>query len=60
MKLKKYRIVRDNYLGYEAQIWRLWWPFWTEIKNNNTHQTIEEAERFIKGVKKEVVKYVEF
>lgn len=51
--MKKYRIVRDRHLGYEyeCQVWRLWWPFWTQMGNmgygTNTHRTIEEAKAFI-------------
>lgn len=53
MKIKKYRIVKDNYAGYEVQCWRLWFPFWLECWNNldcncNTHFSIEQAEKFIK------------
>lgn len=57
MKLKKYRIVKDRYCGYEAQVWRFWFPFWCQMQFSNTHQTIEEAEEFIR--KKGVVKHVE-
>jgi hypothetical protein len=45
-----YRVVRDEYRGYETQILRLWWPFWVELgglsTHINTHYTIEEAEAF--------------
>ena len=49
MKLKRFRIVKDNYSGYEAQIWRVWWPFWTQMGFTNTHTTIEDAERYIRN-----------
>ena len=47
MKLKKYRVVRDTYLGYECQIWRLWWPFWCQMGFTNTHISIEKAKEYI-------------
>ena len=46
MKIRKYRIVRDNYSGYECQIWRIWWPFWIQMEIN-THSTLERAEEYI-------------
>ena len=47
MKTRKYRIVRDNYAGYECQIWRIWWPFWVQMGSSNTHGTLERAEEYI-------------
>lgn len=45
IKLKnKYRIVRDNYLGFEAQVKRWYWPFWDQIYFCNTWGTLEKAE----------------
>lgn len=53
MKFIRYRIVTDTYLGYEAQAWRLWWPFWTDFglkgQISNTHISIEKAREFIKN-----------
>ncbi len=49
MKFIKHRIVTDNYLGYECQVWRLWWPFWVQIGFVNTFSTIEEAKNYIKN-----------
>jgi len=47
MMLKnKYRIVRDNYLGYEVQIRRWWFPIWLECQFSNTHISIEKAEAY--------------
>ena len=43
----EYRIVRDNFLGYECQHKRWWWPFWTQMGFTNTHRTIEEARTYI-------------
>lgn len=42
----EYRIVRDNYRGFEVQIRRWWWPFWKQVGFTNTHYSIEEAEQF--------------
>lgn len=56
----KYRIVRDSWLGFEVQIWRWWWPFWTDHFNGkitNTFATVDRAEEFIKTG--HVVKYVD-
>jgi len=57
MKLKKYRIVRDTFSGYEAQVWRVWFPFWVQLGGTNTHATDEKAEEYIKS--RGVVRYVE-
>lgn len=42
----KYRIVRDEYNGYEAQF-KLWWfPFWWfECFSSNTSSSLEEARK---------------
>ena len=47
MKWIKFRIVTDNYSGYEAQIWRWYWPFWVQIGGINTWRSIEDAKAFI-------------
>jgi hypothetical protein len=56
----KYRIVTDKYLGYEAQVWRWYWPFWSQM-SVNTHKTIEKARGYIDenavGYKTVVVDY---
>ena len=49
MKLKKYRVVGDNYLGYECQVWRLWFPFWCQMDFANTHHTLERAIKYIES-----------
>ena len=41
----RYRVVRDHYAGYEAQIKRWWFPFWLMI-GVNTHGTEEAATRY--------------
>lgn len=48
---RRYRIVKDAYLGYEVQS-RIWcFPFWLECRSSigisNTHHTIEKAKEFI-------------
>ena len=49
---KQYRIVKDNYLGFEVQK-RVWYfPFWRQIRDDkgsfiNTSYSIEEAEQLI-------------
>lgn len=48
IRVVRYRIIRDSYLGYECQKWRLWFPFWQMMGFTNTHRTIEEAVRYIK------------
>jgi len=53
----RYRIVKDNYAGYEAQVKYWWWPFWIQMNCINTHSSIDKAERYIKN--RGVVKYVE-
>jgi len=54
MKLFKtrYRIVTDQYLGYEVQSRRWWFPFWIQCGDgrycySNTHQTVDAAKAFI-------------
>lgn len=50
----RYRIVRDKYSGYEAQI-KFWWNplFWWQMSERggygtNTHPSVELAEDFIR------------
>lgn len=53
----KYRIVTDNYAGYEVQVKRWWFPFWVQCtmggSNCNTHVSIEAAKRYIKSHKEQ-------
>jgi len=48
---KYYRIVRDDWCGYEVQRWRWWWPFWIQCWSTrgptNTHSSIQQAKDFI-------------
>lgn len=48
----KYRIITDNFLGYQVDIKYWWLPlFWIECHDSfsicNTHRTIEDAMKFI-------------
>lgn len=42
---RKYRIVDDGFLGYEAQI-KYIWGVWRELNFSNTHETIEDAKDY--------------
>ena len=57
IRIKRYRIVKDSFAGYEVQIWRIWFPFWVQMRFVNTHSSIEDAEEFIKRGK--IVKYID-
>lgn len=39
----RYRIVRDTYLGYEAQVRKWWWPCYFQINGCNTRSTLEKS-----------------
>jgi hypothetical protein len=54
----RYRIVTDDYAGYEVQVWRCWWPFWWQAGFANTFLTVEDAEAFAIRHAKGVVKYL--
>lgn len=47
--MPKYRIVTDNYAGFEVQSWRWWWPFWIQ-GTTNTHVTVEDAEAYARRI----------
>lgn len=57
-QVNKYRIVKDNYSGYEVQIKRWWFPIWLQVGLSNTHRTIEDAEAFVEGSCSRAVKYL--
>lgn len=44
--LAEYRIVTDNFAGFEVQIRTWWWPFWTQCDFINTRPSVESAEQF--------------
>jgi hypothetical protein len=55
----KYRIVRDAYLGYEAQVKFWWFPFvWWQMNHTNTHGSVEQAREFIEKRRHHVVEKV--
>jgi hypothetical protein len=54
----RYRICRDPFAGYEPQVWRWWFPIWQEAGFWKTFTTVEEAEIWIRGQAREVVKYL--
>jgi len=53
----KYRIVRDNYCGYEVQVKKWWFPFcWFQCGGDmyddvNTHFSTEKARAHIEKLK---------
>ena len=49
LKIIKYRIIRDNYGGFECQKWRWYYPFWVQMEVVNTNTTIEQAIRRIEN-----------
>jgi hypothetical protein len=49
IKVVRYRIVKDNYNGFECQKWRLWFPFWCQMGFTNTHPTLERAIMYIEN-----------
>jgi len=53
----KYKIIKDDYLGYTVKVWRWWFPFWTDIvvdeMSANTYPTIERAKAEIERNKKD-------
>lgn len=55
----KYRIVTDNYLGFEVQHKYWFWPFWIQTNFCNTHTSVKEAEEWIHAYNRNyVVKYL--
>lgn len=44
---RRYRIVTDNYSGFEVQFKNWFWPFWMQCQFTNTHRTLEEAMDFM-------------
>lgn len=47
----KYRIVTDNYAGYEVQIKYWWWPFNYWRFGINTFVSVDQAKAFIRLIK---------
>ncbi len=59
VKTNKYRVIRDKYAGYEAQIKRWWFPFWLQI-SVSTSSTVEGAVKTCKNHHNKVVKYIDY
>jgi len=55
--MTQYRVVREQWSGFEAQKREWYWPFWTAISNRpatlceNTKSTVEEAVKLINDYK---------
>lgn len=45
IKIHRYRIQSDEYLGFEIRKWRIYWPFWVQINYSNTYSSIEKAKK---------------
>jgi hypothetical protein len=56
--MAEYRIVRDNFCGYEVQVRRWWWPFWIQAGFANTHSSVERAEAWAESHARKTVKYL--
>lgn len=53
----EYRVVRDRYAGYEAQVRYWWFPFvWRQIGWVNTRATVEASEEVCRSHAQGVVK----
>lgn len=50
----KYRIVSDNYQGFEAQF-RYWWWFWMAIGGLNSRPSLEGSKKLVERHKNCVV-----
>ena len=40
---KRYRITKDRYLGWQVDVWYIYWPFWQQLGFSNTFSTREKA-----------------
>ncbi len=49
MLKNRYRIVSDDYAGYEVQIKRWWFPFWIQCGLCNTHLSADRAEAYARA-----------
>jgi len=47
--MKKYRIIKDSFAGYECQVKYPYWPFWIQMDITNTHSSLESAKQYIKN-----------
>ena len=46
----RYRVVRDNYLGFEVQRLRWWWPLWLQV-GINTFSSLDRAISYVERIK---------
>lgn len=54
MRGAQYRVVRDDYNGFEVQCRRWWWPFWWQC-GINTHSSLKRALAHIERLRTQVV-----
>ena len=54
---RQYRIVTDNYLGFQVQFKNCYSIFWTELNFINTSSTFERAEKLIEIDKENKVRF---
>lgn len=52
MREIEFRIVTDNYAGYEVQFRTWYWPFWRQAEFSNTFHSVDKAKEFIEEYKK--------
>ena len=53
----RYRIVNDDFSGYEVQVKRWWWPWWYCV-GFNTHPSVERARQYAKHLQNPYVEYL--
>ena len=59
----KFRIITDEYNGYEVQIKRWWFPFWVQCWKNgsvNSFTSIDKAKDWILNGRPDKSKVVEY
>lgn len=44
---RQYRIVTDNFNGFEVQVRFWYWPFWIEAEFINTYSSLDAAKKYI-------------
>lgn len=55
----KFRIVTDDFNGYEVQIKRFWFPFWFECWQTgivNSFTSVEKAEQWVNNKRPKAIK----
>tara|TARA_R110000851_G_scaffold275123_1_gene427760 strand:+ start:561 stop:770 length:210 start_codon:yes stop_codon:yes gene_type:complete len=51
---RRFRIITDNFAGFEVQIKHWYSPFWIELNGLNTEGSIESAKELIEKTKKDL------